>query len=454
MSLGNNQEGREIRRQAEIAVEGALPQPPALAAPLPIEQPRAPRRFRTLRPFAHRDFTLFWSGALISNTGTWLQNVALAWLVLELTDSAFWVSMVTFTQFIPTLLFGLFGGLMADRLDRRRVLLVTQSLAMCFAAVLAIVTWTDHATVATVLPIIGLAGVTMAFNAPAFQAIIPDLIPSRLILDAVSLNSTQFSVARVIGPALGGLIVGTVGAGWAFGVNALSFLAVIAALTMIRTTKQDPPTSTGARALFGGVRAAMESPAIKALLIATAICSMFGAPVIALLSVMARDVLSQEATGYGALFAMFSIGAVAGALSTSTVVRRFGLRLATGTGMGMLAALIAAFSASRNLWLSSVLLGGIGALYTMSVSATNSGLQTAVPANKRGRVMSLYMMAWGGLFPVGALIAGILADHIGAPRALAFLSLPLALGASAIILAGHRLDIVVPPRTKGAVSHA
>ncbi len=380
--------------------------------------------------------------------------MALAWLVLELTDSAFWVSMVTFTQFIPTLLFGLFGGLMADRLDRRRVLLVTQSLAMCFAAALAIVTWTGHAGVATMLPIIGATGIAMAFNAPSFQAIIPDLIPSRLILDAVSLNSTQFSAARVIGPAMGGFIVATAGAGWAFGVNALTFLAVIAALLMIRTQKQDAPTSSGARALFGGVRAAAESPAIAALLGATAICSVFGAPVIVLLSVMARDVLGRGADGYGGLFAMFSIGAVGGALATSAIVRRFGLRLATGTGMGIMAVLIAGFGASRNLWLSSLLLVGIGAVYTMSVSATNSGLQTAIPARKRGRIMSLYMMAWGGLFPVGALIAGILADHVGAPRTLGLLAVPLGLGAATIIVAGHRLDGIVAPRVESAVSHA
>jgi MFS family permease len=435
-----------MRSEARIAVEGALPQPPAAAAPLPIEQPTAPPRFRTLRPFSHRNFALFWSGALVSNIGTWLQNVALAWVVLELTESAFWVSMVTFTQFIPTLLFGLFGGLMADRLDRRRVLLVTQTMAMCFATALAVVTWTGHASVATLLPIIGAAGIAMAFNAPAFQALIPDLIPSRLILDAVSLNSTQFSIARVLGPAMGGLILATIGAGWAFGVNALSFLAVIAALLMIRTERHDRPTSSGARALFGGVRAAYESRAITMLLVATAICSVFGAPVIALLSVMAKHVLGLGAGGYGGLFAMFSIGAVAGALATGALVRRFGLRMAIGTGMGILAALIAAFAASRNLVISSILLVGIGAVYTMSVSATNSGLQTAVPARKRGRVMSLYMMAWGGLFPVGALIAGIVASHIGAPRTLGLMTIPLAIGAAAIVVAGHRLDGVARPR--------
>jgi MFS family permease len=441
-------------RAGVASVEGAaIPQPPAQVAPLPIEQPAAPPRFRTLRPFAHRNFALFWSGALVSNTGTWLQNVALAWLVLQITDSPFWVSMVTFTQFFPTLLFGLFGGLMADRLDRRRVLLVTQSLAMCFAAALAVVTWTGHASVATLLPIIGLAGVSMAFNAPSFQALIPDLVPPRLILDAVSLNSTQFSVARVVGPAIGGLILATHGAGWAFGANALTFLAVIAALLAIRTPRHDPPTSSGTRALFGGVRAALESPVIMTLLAATAVVSIFGAPVIVLLSVMARDVLGRGAGGYGGLFAMFSVGAVAGALATGAVVRRFGLRLTIGTAMGILAVLIAGFAASRNLIASSVLLAGIGAVYTMSVSATNSGLQTGVVARKRGRVMSLYMMAWGGLFPIGGLIAGILATHIGAPRTLGLLTIPLALGATAIVVTGHGLDRVTQAHADGAVSH-
>lgn len=429
-------------RAERIAVEGALPQPPEQAAPIPLEQPAAPARFRTLRPFSHRNFALFWSGALVSNIGTWLQNVALAWVVLELTESPFWVSMVTFTQFIPTLLFGLFGGLMADRLDRRRVLLVTQTMAMSFATALAVVTWTGHASVATLLPIIGAAGITMAFNAPAFQALIPDLIPSRLILDAVSLNSTQFSIARVLGPALGGFILAKAGAEWAFGVNALSFLAVIAALLMIRTVRHDPPTSSGARALFGGVRAAYASRSITLLLVATAICSVFGAPVIALLSVMAKHVLDLGAGGYGSLFAMFSVGAVAGALATGALVRRFGLRIAIGVGMLILAVLIAAFAASRNVAVSSILLVGVGAVYTMSVSATASGLQMAMPPRKRGRIMSLYMMAWGGLFPVGALIAGIVASHIGAPRTLGLMTIPLAIGAAGIVLVGHKLDTV------------
>jgi len=445
-----------LRADAErIAPTHALPQPPVEEAPVPLEQPRPVRRFRTLEPLRHRNFSLFWSGALVSNIGTWLQNVALSWLVLDITNSAFWVSMVTFCQFIPTLLFGLFGGLLADRADRRRVLLVTQSLAMAFAAALAIVTWTGHARVETLLPIIGLSGVAMAFNAPSFQALIPDLIPSRLILDAVSLNSTQWSLARVVGPAIGGLILAAWGAGWAFAINALSFIAVIAALLMIRTKRHDPPTSTGARALFGGVRSARQTPVIATLLGVTAIVSLFGAPVLALLSVMAKKVLGLGAGGYGGLFALFSVGAVVGALSTSTVVRRLGMRTTMAICLSALAILIFGFGLSRNLLASCILLMGIGAVYTMSVSATNTGLQTSIPASKRGRIMSLYMMAWGGLYPIGALVAGIIAKHVGTPATLRMLTPPLAVAAIGLALFGRGLDAVAPPRraSVAAASH-
>jgi MFS family permease len=421
----------------------AVPQPPVEAAPLPIEQPLAPRRFRTLGPLAHRNFAMFWGGAMVSNVGTWLQNVALSWLVLEITAgsrlSPFWVSMVTFCMFFPTLLFGLFGGLVADRLDRRRVLLVTQTIQMSLAFALAIVVWSGHATVATLLPIIGLAGVSMAFNAPSFQAIIPDLIPQRLVMDAVSLNSTQWSVARVFGPALGGYMLKHVGAGWAFFSNGASFLAVIAVLLLIRTRRHDPPTSTGARALFGGVRSARETPAIAVLLGMTAIVSLFGAPVLVLLPVMAKNVLGLDAGGFGGLFALFSVGAVGGALSTATLVRRIGLRAAISGGLASLAVLVTAFGFSTSLPLSACLLMGVGAVYTMLVSATNTGLQMSVPNRRRGRIMSLYMMAWGGLYPVGALLAGIIATQLGAPVTLRILAVPLLLAAIWLGAMGARL---------------
>jgi MFS family permease len=312
------------------------------------------------------------------------------------------------------------------------------------AFVLAAVVWTGHASVATLLPIIGLSGVSMAFNAPSFQAIIPDLIPQRLIIDAVSLNSTQWSVARVFGPALGGFILAAYGAGWAFFANAASYLAVIAALLMIRAAKHDAPTSTGARALFGGVRSARETPAIAILLGTTAIVSLFGAPVLALLPVMAKKVLLLGPGGFGSLFSLFSVGAVVGAISTAMVVRSFGLRKTVVGDMIGLAVLITGFGLSRNLVVSASLLMGIGALYTMSVSATSSGLQASIPPRRRGRIMSLYMMAWGGLYPIGAVVAGYIATHLGAPTTLRILAVPLTIAAILLGVFGSGLSKIVP----------
>ena len=428
-----------------------LPQPPVEAVPIPVEQALAPR-FRTFRPLAHRQFALFWSGALVSNVGTWLQNVALSWLVFELTNDEFWVSMVTFSMFFPTLLFGLFGGLVADRMDRRKVLLVTQAVQMSLAFALAVVVWSGNARVSTLLPIIALAGVSMAFNAPSFQAMIPDLVPQRLVMDAVSLNATQWSVARVFGPALGGLILASYGAGWAFFSNAASFLAVIGVLLVIRTQRHDPPTSTGARALFGGVRSARETPAIAVLLGMTAIVSLFGAPVLALLPIMAGKVLGLGAGGFGGLFALFSIGAVGGALSTSTLLRALGMRATVAGGLATLAVLVTVFGFSRNLALSASVLVGIGAIYTMLVSATNSGIQTSVPNRRRGRIMSLYMMAWGGLYPVGALVAGIIARQLGAPATLKILALPLLVAAISLGTLGAGLNRTVAAPTSSRPS--
>lgn len=428
----------------------AVPNSEASSAALPIEplpapaEPQQSSRWRRgpLAPLKHRDFALFWSGAFISNAGTWLQNAALSWLVLQITDSPFWTSMVPFAQFFPMLLFGLPGGLAADRLERRMIMIATQSTMMAVAFALAAVTFTGHASVATVLPIIALGGVALSFNAPAFQAIVGDLVPRSVVLDAVSLSTAQFSAARVVGPVIGGLIVASIGAGWAFLINGLSFVAVIAALSVIRPERQARPTSTGARALLGGVRVMRATPTIKAIIGLTSVLSMFAAPVIALLPVIARDVLHLGAGGYGGLFAAFSVGAVIGAVNTGRVVRRIGMWRAVNLGIALLSVATLVVAASRTVALTCVALAAVGLAYTSTVSATNSALQLSVPPSKKGRVMSLYMMAWAGLFPIGSLIGGVAATAAGAPATLAFASIPLALGAVIVRLRGSKLFAV------------
>ncbi|HVL90506.1 MAG TPA: MFS transporter [Actinomycetota bacterium] len=429
-------------REPETVLEpDPIPSAPAPAPAAGIEAPAVPRLLRRgpLSPLRHRDFALFWSGAFASNAGTWLQNVALAWLVLEITDSPFWVSMVTFTQFFPMMLLGLVGGLVADRFERRRILLWSQGGMMAVAVALAAITFGGYASVATVLPVVALGGIVLAFNAPAFQAIIADLVPEDALLDAVSLNTAQFSAARVIGPLLGGITLATVGAGWAFAANAASFSFVIAALLLIRPRRHAPPASRGARALFGGFRAMRDFPVIKTIVALVSVLSLFAAPVLSLLPVIAKNVLGLGATGYGGLFAAFSAGAVAGALLTGRVVRRLGVRQAVGAGVGVLGASTVILALSGNVALSAVSLVAIGWAYTSTVSTTNTGLQIAIPATKRGRVMSLYMMAWAGLYPVGSLLGGIAATHVGVRSTLVVAALPLLAAAAWARLRGGGL---------------
>lgn len=419
----------------------AAPAVPASAAePVRAQWTAGPRG--PLTALRHRDFRLLWAGAFVSNAGTWLQNVALSWLVLEITGSPFWVSMVTFTQFFPMIIFGLPGGLAADRLERRRVLIAAQSVMMGVAFTLAAISFTGHASVATLLPVLAVGGVAMAFNAPAFHAIVSDLVPRETVLDAVSLNTAQFSASRVVGPLFGGLIVATVGAGWAFTVNGATFVAVLVALAAIRPARPDPPASSGRRALLGGVRAMKTAPATKTILVVMSTVSLFAAPVLALMPVVADRVLGLGAKGYGGLFAAFSAGAVVGSLLTARIVRALGLRRAVEVGVATLAVSCLALAVSRNVALSSFALAAIGFAYTGTVSATNTGMHLSVPPGKRGRVMSLYMMAWAGLLPVGSIAAGIAATHVGAPATLVACAAALAVAAVAVRVRGGALATI------------
>lgn len=425
------EEGRQGSVKEQVFEPDPIPSTPAPApaviidaAPVVVRLARGP-----LAPLRHRDYALFWTGAFASNAGTWLQNVALAWLVLELTESPFWVAMVTFTQFFPMMLLGLVGGMAADRYERRRILIVTQTAMMIVAFALAAITFAGHASVATLLPVVTLGGIALAFNAPAFQSIIADLVPPESLLDAVSLNTAQFSASRVIGPLIGGFVLATVGAAWAFTANALSFVFVLVALAMIRPIRHAPPASRGRRALLGGFRAMRDFPAIKSIIVLVSVLSLFAAPVLALLPVIAKNVLGLGATGYGGLFAAFSAGAVAGALLTGRYVPRLGVWQALTAGMALLAGAIFVLAVSTNVILSGVALVAIGFAYTSTVSTTNTSIQIAIPATKRGRVMSLYMMAWAGLYPVGSLLGGIAATHAGVAPTLLCSAVPLSIAA-------------------------
>jgi MFS family permease len=388
----------------------------ALEAVQPIEELGAPG---TLRILQIREFRLLWTGAFISNAGTWLQNVALSWLVLQITHSAFWVSMVSVAQFAPILLFGLLGGVTADRFNRRRLLLITQSLMLASAAGLSVVAYMGRARLTTIMPLVALGGVAFAFNAPAFQALVPDLVSKKDLPSAISLNASQFSFSRVIGPAIGGYVVASFGAAAAFALNAVSFLAVIVALLMISVRPQEGVKRIRKDSFFGAFRAAREAPEIKVLLAIAMAVSLLSAPVIALLPVVAREVLHRGAASYGRLFAAFGVGATVGGLFAAKAVARAGYRrLLVVTGL-LQAGFLVLFALSRNFGLSSVAIALFGTNYACALVSTNSGLQLSTPPRRRGRVMSLYLMAFAGLYPLGALAMGAASDKFAAPAAIA-----------------------------------
>lgn len=365
-------------------------------------------------------FRLFWIGALVSNIGSWMQNVAQGWLVLELTDSAFMLGLVGFAATIPMLFFLLVGGVYADRLDRRRLLIVTMTAMMVFAAVLALLTFLEVVVVWHVLILSFLSGTAMAMAAPAYLAFVHDLVGRRDLQNAIALNSAQFNMSRIVGPSLAGLVIGPIGLAGCFGLNATSFLAVIVVLLLIRiaprTREVAPPLW---QSLVEGFSYVKQHPRVQALLILTALLSVLAMPYATLLPIIARDVLDLDASGLGYLFAIGGVGAVIGAMSLAMrgLFRRRGVYL--------LGCVIATGAATAALGLARSLPVAVPALVVLSFAATssialmNTLLQELVDDRMRGRVLGMYGLAFMGTFPIGNLMAGSLAGLLSASTALA-----------------------------------
>ena len=364
----------------------------------------------------YRDYRLLWTGAILSNIGTWMQTIALAWYVLVLTDSAFWVSFVTFINFIPVVLSPV-GGVYSDRLDRKKILLATQTLMMLDAAVLAVLAWTGHATLFAVLALTFGQGVAFAFNGPTWMAFVPSLVPSDAMVNAIALNSAQFSLARVIGPAIAGGIIASSSDGPAivFGVNAASFLTVLIALSMIRTRSVPRRSEHTIRdQLVGGLRYTWNNRRIRTMIAAIGVMSFFAAPASSLLPIFADDVFKRGAGAYGWLAAALGLGSVAGAL----ILGRLGNRVSPpiiATAMIALGVFLALFAAIPSYPLGLVLMFLFGTAFLLFVSGTNSDIQLQVDERVRGRVISIWMLAFGVMYPIGSLLAGLVAEAWGAP---------------------------------------
>jgi MFS family permease len=392
----------------------------------------------TFAAFRHRDFRIFYSGQILSLVGTWMQSTAQGWLVLELTDSELLLGLVTAAGSLPILLFTLYAGVVADRRDKRDIILTAQCCALVLALALAVLTSTGTITIAWILGLVFLLGIANAFEIPTRQSFFVELVGKEDLTNAIALNSSAFNLTRVVGPALAGMLIGSLGIAACFYANAVSYLAVITGLLcMSRRPARPSPAVVSLRENLGeGLRFIWGQRLTSALVGLVAIASIFGFPYAMLLPVFARDVLHVGAQGLGWLLSATGAGALAGGITVAVIagrVRRGPLLL---TSAACFAVLIGAFSFSRSLPLSLLLLAGAGFSVIPFTATVNALLQSLAPDELRGRVMSVYVFMFLGMTPVGSLQAGAMARWLGAPAAL---SVSAALFLCAIAFAATRV---------------
>ncbi len=362
------------------------------------------------------DFRRFWYGSIISNIGSWMQMVAQGWLILQLTDSAFYLGLVGLVRAVPALSITLFGGVLADRLDRRKLLFFTQSTAAVLAIVLGFLDLAGIVTVWQILVIAFLSSVVMALDNPARQALVPDLVGKENIASAVGLNSAAWNSAAIIGPSLAGVLVAVISTAGAFFINGLSYFAVVYALWRIAPRPQVARAQQSIlQNLTAGLSFMLGDRRIWGLMVILSVPTFLGRPYMQLMPIFARDVLHKGAGGYGLLMAITGVGALSGALT----VGRFGRSKRKGFSLLVITLVFAAtligFALSRWFIPSLALLLVLGATQTLFMAITNTLLQLNVPEEMRGRVMSVYTLIPMGLMPLGAMVMGSVGSVIGVP---------------------------------------
>jgi MFS family permease len=385
---------------------------------------RLPRQWPTIvRALRNPNFRLFWGGNFLSNIGTWMQNVAQGWLVLTLTDSAFWLGVVGFAGAIPFLIFMLFGGVIADRVDKRRLLLVTQTVMMVLAFVLAGLAWFKVITVWEVVVLAFLNGTAMAMNNPSYQAMVPKLVAREDLTNAIALNSAQFNMSRILGPTLGGYAMVLFGVAGNFFLNGLSFVAVLFALTQIRYPEEAPQRHEGLLdSLVSGFRYVRSQPQMYVLMWMISLSSLLSIPFLTFIPFFARNQLHVGESGLGLLLAASGTGAVLGAVTVAWKgsMRHRG-RIIAFCGATVMATVVV-FCYSRSFLLSEccMFIEGFGMILT--ISSVSVAMQHLSSDAMRGRVMSIYGTCFLGLPPLGALLAGELSRHIPTGHTLALMS--------------------------------
>jgi MFS family permease len=409
--------------------------PISSALGLPLGWLLAPGRgwFRALR---HTEFRVFWAGNFVSNIGSWMQNVAQGWLVLTLPGgSPFWLGLVGFAQQVPALIFSLPGGVIADRPGRRKMLMTTQTAMMLLAFLLAVLISLKWITIERIAVIAFFAGTTMALNAPSYQAALCDLVEQEDTLNAIALNSIQFNMSRVLGPALAGFTIAGLSIETCFYLNALSYVPLIYVLGRTRFPEREERAANSWRGdLAEGFRYIRTHRTILLLIIIVAMVSMFGLPYIVMMPEFAKNVLVVGPRGLGYLMGAAGFGALLGGVHLASMKphRRRGPLVLFSATLFFTAILL--FCVSRQPLLSMFLLAVAGAAVVGSVATVNSLIQTLVPDGIRGRVLSMHSMAFLGFTPLGSLLIGLLSELWGAPTALAASS-----GFALVLMAGISL---------------
>lgn len=402
------------------------------------EQQQVKGLLRTFVALRHRNFRLFWFGQLISLIGTWMQSIGQAWLVLELTHSAWLLGVVGALQFLPVMFLSLFGGVLADRFPKRKVLLFTQSFAMLQAAILWILIVTGQVQIWQVLVLAAMLGLNNAFDMPTRQAFVVEMVGREDLPNAIALNSSLFNMARIVGPGLGGLIIAWLGVAPLFLLNAISFIAVIVGLALINmdglhaqarysASKQKTAKQSTFQSLREGLVYVAHTPSVLLIIAVIGVISLFGINFNVVLPLFATDVLHSGPEGFGFLSAAFGLGSLLSALWLAWGNNRPSIQRLLSGALAFCALEI--FFAISNLYLLSlVLIAGVGFAQIAFTATSNTTLQTVAPDHLRGRVMSVYMLVFAGSVPLGNLFTGGLAHFFGA-------SIALLIGASLSMIA-------------------
>jgi len=446
-------------RQPDPTAELATPELGGVAAP---STEVATRRSETFRALRHRNYRLFFTGQGISLSGTWMQTIAQAWLVLELTDSKTALGTVTVLQFLPITIFVLFAGVIADRVPKRNFILSTQLLAMVQALLLAALVWTGEVQLWHVYVLAGMLGLANAFEQPTRQAFVVEMVGKDDLMNAIALNSGLFNGARLVGPAVGGVIIATAGLKVAFLLNGLSFLPVIAGLLMmdlkqlhLGDRKASGPVNPLGE-LREGLSYALKTPATLLIIILIATLGTFGYNFIVVLPLVARYVLEGGSQQLGFLTAAVGLGALASALVLAS--RKAATKFTLFAGAISFAALLGAVALSHWFYVTLLLLLLLGVANTAFAATANTSLQLATPDHLRGRVMALWMLMVAGSTPIGAFLTGFMADHLGVQTAIGINAVACIAGVGAGLLyyVSHRKEVertaIVAPEVRGVAT--